>query len=61
MASTNTLCKQLPGVKSAVVTGHDFYQDPDGVNHLRIHARPDKRHEDHKGFIDMRSLLNHLQ
>ena len=45
MASANTLCKQLLGVKSAVVTGHDFYQDSDGVNHLRIHARPNKRHE----------------
>ena len=33
MASANTLCKQLLGVKSAVVTGHDFYQDSDGVNH----------------------------
>ncbi len=26
MASFNTLCKQLLGVKSTVVTGHDFYQ-----------------------------------
>ena len=45
MASANTLCKKLLGVKSAVVTGHDFYQDSDGLNHLRIHARPSKRHE----------------
>ena len=37
MASANTLCKKLLGVKSAVVTGHDFYQDSDGLNHLRIH------------------------
>ena len=36
MSSANTLCKQLLGVKSAVVTGHDLYQDSDGVNHLRI-------------------------
>lgn len=41
MAQANTLCKQLLGVKSAVVTGHDFYQDSDGVNHLRIRAHPD--------------------
>ena len=31
MASANTLCKKLLGVKSAVVTGHDFYQDSDGL------------------------------
>ena len=54
MASANTLCKQLLGVKSAVVTGHDFYQDSAGVNHLRIHARPDKRHEDDCPFCHMR-------
>ena len=46
MASANTLCRQPLSIKSAVVTRHDFYQDSDGVNHLRIHARPDKRHED---------------
>ena len=46
MVSANTLCKQLLGVNSAVVTGHDFYQDSDGVNDLRIHARSDRRHED---------------
>lgn len=46
MASTNTLCKKLLNVKSAVVTGHDFYTDPDGVNHLTIHARPNRWHED---------------
>ena len=40
MASADALCKKLLGVKSAVVTGHDFYQDSDGLNHLRIHARP---------------------
>ncbi len=45
MASADTLCKKLLGVRSAVVTGHDFYQDSDGLNHLRIHARPSKRHE----------------
>ncbi len=45
MDSADTLCKKLLGVKSAVVTGHDFYQDSDGLNHLRIHARPSKRHE----------------
>ena len=54
MASANTLCKQLLGVKSAVVTGHDFYQDSNGVNHLRIHARPDKRHEDDCPFCHKR-------
>ena len=45
MASANTLCKNLLNVKHCVVEGHDFYSDADGVNHLRIQARPDKRHE----------------
>ncbi len=40
MASANTLCKKLLNVKKAVVTGHDFYMDADGVNHIRIHAAP---------------------
>ena len=40
MASANTLCKKLLNVKSAVVTGHDFYIDSDGVQHLKIKARP---------------------
>ena len=46
MASANTLCKKLLGVKSAVVTGHDFFSDPDGVKHLIIKARPNRWHED---------------
>lgn len=45
MASANTLCKKLLNVKTAVVIGHEFYQDADGVNHLRIKARPNRRHE----------------
>ncbi len=40
MASANTLCKKLLNVKKAVVTGQDFCTDADGVNHIRIHARP---------------------
>ena len=46
MASANTLCKKLLNVKGAVVTGHDFYTDQDGINHLTIHARPNRWHED---------------
>lgn len=45
MASANTLCKKLLNVKSAVVTGHDFFTDTDGVNHLYIHARPNHWHQ----------------
>lgn len=45
MASANTLCKKLLNVKGAVVTGHDFYTDNDGVKHIRIQARPDKWHQ----------------
>ena len=61
MASANTLCKQLLGVKSAVVTRHDFYQDSDGVNHLRIHARPDRRHENDCPFCHKRCRLYDVQ
>lgn len=46
MVSTNTLCKNLLNVKTAVVTGCDFYTDINGVSHIHIQARPDKRHED---------------
>ncbi len=45
MASANTLCKKLLNVKDAVVIGHDFYSDNDGVKHLRIYARPSRWHE----------------
>ncbi len=54
MASANTLCKKLLNVKTAVVTGHDFYTDVDGVNHIRIHARPNKWHEDDCPFCHKR-------
>ena len=61
MASANTLCRKLLSVKSAVVTGHDFYQDSDGVNHLRIHARPDRRHENDCPFCHKRCKLYDIQ
>lgn len=46
MASANTLCKKLLNVNKAVVTGQDFYTDADGVNHIKIYARPNAWHED---------------
>lgn len=46
MVSTNTLCKKLLNVKSAVIEGANFYTDEEGVNHIRIHARPNVWHED---------------
>lgn len=45
MVSANTLCKKLLNVKHAVIEGADFYSDWDGVAHIRIKARPDRRHE----------------
>ena len=45
MASANTLCKKILNVKTAVVEDQDFYQDMDGVSHLRIKARPNRWHE----------------
>ena len=46
MVSANTLCKKLLNVKNAVVESAEFYSDADGVNHIRIHARPNARHTD---------------
>jgi len=46
MAPTNTLCKKLLNVKTAIVTGHDFFTDGTGVHHLTIQARPNRWHED---------------
>jgi len=42
MASANTLCKKLLHVKNTVVESHDFFTDADGVQHLRIVARPNR-------------------
>lgn len=46
MASANTLCKKLLNVNNAVVTGHNFFTDRNGISHLTINARPNKWHED---------------
>lgn len=54
MVSTNTLCKKLLNVKSAVIKGANFYTDEDGVNHIRIHARPNVWHEDDCPFCHKR-------
>ncbi len=45
MASTNTIFKKVLNVKHTVVTDAAFFTDSDGVNHLKIYARPDKWHE----------------
>lgn len=46
MVYANTLCNKLLNVKSAVVEGCEFFTDIDGVNHIRIQARPNRWHED---------------
>ena len=45
MVSANTLCKKLLNIKNVVVEGTDFYPVQEGVNHIRIHARPNVWHE----------------
>ena len=45
MESAKSLCKKLLNFKNTVITGCEFYTDTDNVNHIRIRARPDKRHE----------------
>ena len=42
MASANTLFAKIINVKGTVVTNHEFYNDSDGIKHLRIHVRPNK-------------------
>ena len=45
MVSANTLCKKLLNVKNAVIEKAEFYSDNNGVNHIRIHARPNVWHQ----------------
>lgn len=54
MVSANTLCKKLLNVNHAVIEDASFYDDQDGVCHLRIHARTDKRHQDDCPFCRRR-------
>ena len=54
MVSANTLCKKLLNVKHAVIENAYLYNDPDGVSHLRIHARTDKWHQDDCPFCHRR-------
>ena len=54
MVSTNTLCKKLLNVKTAVIEGADFHADGDGVNHILIHARPNVWHKDDCPFCHKR-------
>ena len=54
MVSANTLCKKLLNVKTAVVEGADFYTDQEGVQHIRIKARPNRWHENDCPFCHRR-------
>ena len=45
MVNTNTLCKKILNVKNVVVENAVFFSDEDGVDHIRIYARPNKWHE----------------
>lgn len=56
MASADTLCKKLLNVKNIVVESHNFYNDSNGVTHLRIHARPNAWHQDDCPFCGRRNL-----
>jgi len=50
VVSVNTLCKSVLNVKNTVIESCDFYSDKDGVNHIRIKARPDKWHQNRCPF-----------
>ena len=56
MASADTLCRKLLNVKNTVVESHSFYNDADGVTHLRIKARPNAWHQDECPFCGRRNL-----
>lgn len=56
MASADTLCRKLLNVKNTVVESHNFYNDADGVTHLRIKARPSARHQNKCPFCGRRNL-----
>lgn len=56
MASADTLCKKLLNVKNTVVESYNFYNDVDGVTHLRIKARPTAWHQDDCPFCGRRHL-----
>lgn len=45
MTSANTLCKKLLNVNQTVIESCDRYIDCDGVQHLRIKARPNAWHQ----------------
>ena len=59
MASADTLCRKLLNVKNTVVESHNFYNNVDGVTHLRIKARPNVRHQDDCPFCERRNLLKY--
>ena len=54
MVSANTLCKNLLNVKHAVIKDAHFYNDSDGISHLKIQARTNKWHEDDCSFCHKR-------
>lgn len=56
MASADTLCRKLLNVKNKVVESHSFYNDADGVTHLRIKAHPNAWHQDECPFCGKRNL-----
>ena len=67
MVSANTLCKKLLNVKSVVVEDVVFYSDQKGAAHVRIKARPDRRHQNdcpfchkHCKYYDSQSTLPRL-
>lgn len=46
MVSTDTLCKKLLNVKDCVIENVNFFKGTDSTDHIRIAARPSRRHED---------------
>lgn len=45
MVSANTLCKKLLNVKDCVIENVKIVADADSIDHIRIAARPSRRHE----------------
>lgn len=54
MASADTVLKKLINVNHVVVTSHRFYDDSNGIKHIRIEARPNAWHQNDCPFCHCR-------
>ena len=56
MTSSNTLLKNIIGVKDVVETDAEIYSDHDGVTHLTIDARPNSWNRNKCHSVDVKNF-----